>query len=63
MMVNSMSSTKYQEFIKTLEPEFIKLIHKNEIPSKYQNEDREGITLEELEILDNQFINMSKDKV
>ena len=54
-------SSKYQDFIETLEPEFVLLVHKKEIPVKYKNEDRDGITLEELESLDNKFTNNSPE--
>lgn len=47
----------YKDWLLKQEQEFIKLIHKNDIPDNYRNEDIEGISLEDLEKLDNQFIN------
>jgi hypothetical protein len=57
-----MKNSRYQEFIFTLTKEFVQLIHKTEsIPVNYKNEDYEGISLEELERLDNKFINQSPE--
>ena len=53
--------SKYQDWLLKQEQEFIKLIHKDKIPDNYRNEDIEGISLEDLEKLDNQFINNEKD--
>ncbi len=49
--------TKYQEFIETVNDSlFVDEIHKGEIPTVYRCEDIKGITLEELEELDDKFI-------
>lgn len=49
--------TKYQEWITAQSAEFIKTVHKKEIPAKYMQEDWNGITLEQLAELDDKFIN------
>lgn len=52
--------SKYQDFMSEQNPEFILEIHPSGlIPEIYQNEDTIGITLEQLEDLDNRFINNS----
>lgn len=52
-----MTYSKYQQFMIDQGIEFIKEIHPDQnIPEIYKNEDQEGISLEDLERLDNKYI-------
>lgn len=49
--------TKYQQWIKEQDKEFIKLVHPVFIPLEFKDQILSGISIEELEELDNRFIN------
>lgn len=60
MRVN-LTISKYQKWILEQDKDFISLIHKKKIPRIFKDDDYIGVSLEELEELDNRFINNSPE--
>ncbi len=54
--------SKYQSWVAKQPKEFKELIHKTTVPINYINEDNVGISLEELEALDNKHVLRSEDR-
>ena len=48
--------TKYQDWIEQQSKEFKNIVHKSIVPKCFVNEDANGITLDELEALDDKHI-------